>query len=79
MRLIDAKKMNVNINGGVFNEDELYDCIYLEWVRCQETVDAIPVDFLLQYLDMENEKYEYDTSYAVMGILEDWRKENEID
>lgn len=40
-------------------------------------VDAIPVEFLKQYTDIDSPKFEMMVAKSVVRIMEDWRRKNE--
>lgn len=40
-------------------------------------VDAIPVEFLNQYTDIDSPRFEMMTAKSVVRIMEDWRAEKE--
>lgn len=72
MRLIDADKANVYTYE--FDKQVFVDVI-TRFISLQPTVEAIPVDWILDWL------YKYEAAYKtredVTRMLNDWRKENE--
>ena len=41
--------------------------------------DFISIEWFQKYIDRNNPEWNYDFCYVVLKILEDWKKENEID
>ena len=87
MKLIDADKLETNLwdlychyacNGSDLNKAAAFN-VALGAIDVQEEVEAIPIDFLIKTQEEYCKKYGEVYKAVVLNLVEDWRKENEID
>ena len=72
MKLIDADKL---LNPGytdVFDEPIKFTMISVKAIEAQPTVEAIPIEWILNWLKKDNKHY-----CSVDLMLEEWEKEND--
>lgn len=76
MKLIDADELM----------EKIYSVKYLRKIKSKqlidecETVDAIPIEWLKKYRQKKKRMYGgVDVYSSIKNIINDWRKENEID
>jgi hypothetical protein len=76
MRLIDVDALPKAVEYD-YGTGEMKILYYDAWVIAHApTVDAIPVEFIEKRM---KELGDYEESWNLRGLIEDWRKENEVD
>ena len=77
MRLIDADKLKVLIaieNDGQMNTGKLIT----ELFNGIEAVEAIPIEWIVKYMASIDSETKYAEQRIIQYMLEEWKKENEI-
>lgn len=80
MRLIDADRLPLVLQEP--HDRPMFFCVMKESLDYAETIDAVPVGFILKYLEhiKENERWNDVSNIKRLGIremLEKWKEENE--
>ena len=77
MRLIDADVMRTRIKSNI---DETLASVVREWVDRQETVNAVPMEWLeKKYLELKKKEYGDFPAACIAKVMQLWEKEQEVE